>query len=90
MISPIGNCPEGTQEKVDEVIAGLKDGSLEVFDCATFTVNGEHPTTYTALDTDGDFVPDTGEAIDNGIFHESTLRSAPYFAMRIDGITELN
>ena len=46
--------------------------------------------TLTALDTDGDFEPDTGEAITDGIFHESTLRSAPYFAMRIDGITELN
>lgn len=90
MISAIGNCPEGTQAKVDEVIAALKAGTLEVFDCSTYTVGGVNPTSYTALDTDGDFVPDTGEAIDNGIFHESTLRSAPYFAMRIDGITELN
>ena len=91
MISKLGeSCAAGTQEAIDAVIAALKDGSLEVFDCSTFTVNGEHPTTFTALDTDGDFEPDTGEAITDGIFHESTLRSAPYFAMRIDGITELN
>ena len=91
MISTLGeSCAEGTQEKVDEVIAALKDGSLEVFDCSTFTVGGETPTSFPPFDTDGDFVGDSGEAIENGVFHESTLRSAPYFAMRIDGITELN
>ena len=31
-----------------------------------------------------------GEAIENGIFYESKLRSAPYFGLRIDGITELS
>ncbi len=91
MISALGeSCAEGTQAKVDEVIAALKDGSLEIFDCSKFTVKGENPTSFPPFDTDGDFVGDSGEAIENGIFHESTLRSAPYFAMRIDGITELN
>ena len=33
---------------------------------------------------------DTGEAIVDGVFQESVLRSAPYFGLRIDGITELN
>ena len=33
---------------------------------------------------------DTGEAIVDGAFQESVLRSAPYFSLRIDGITELN
>ena len=32
----------------------------------------------------------SGEAIVDGAFQESVLRSAPYFALRIDGITELN
>ena len=32
----------------------------------------------------------TGEAIVDGAFQESVLRSAPYFSLRIDGITELN
>ena len=31
---------------------------------------------------------DTVEAIVDGAFSESTFRSAPYFTLRIDGITE--
>jgi len=53
-------------------------------------VGGETVTSYLAIDTDGDWAGDTGEAISDGVFHESTLRSAPYFGLRIDGITELN
>lgn len=92
MISALGaSCAEGTAEKVAEVEAAITDGSLQVFDCSTFTINdGETATSYLAIDTDGDWVGDTGEAIENGIFTESTLRSAPYFGLRIDGITELN
>ena len=33
--------------------------------------------------------PET-ECLIDGYFHESEFRSAPYFAARIDGITELN
>ena len=47
-------------------------------------------TSAFALDADGDFVNDNGEAIIDGAFVESELRSAPYFSLRIDGITELN
>lgn len=86
-----GVVAKGTEEKITEVQNAIIDGSLQVFDCSTFTVDGEHPTSaYPAYDTDGDFEPDTGEPIEDGIFYESTLRSAPYFALRIDGITELN
>ena len=91
MISTLGeSCAEGTQEAVDAAWAGIKDGSLKVFDTSTFTVGGETVTTAFGLDTDGDWVNDTGEAIVDGAFQESVLRSAPYFALRIDGITELN
>lgn len=91
MISALGeSCAAGTAEKVAEVIAGLKDGTLQVFDTAKFTVGGAAISTYAWQDTDGDFVGDSGEAIENGIFRESVFRSAPYFALRIDGITELN
>jgi len=91
MISALGeSCAEGTAEKVAEVEAAIKDGTLNVFDTATFTSGGETVTSYLGLDTDGDWVNDTGEAIIDGIFCESTLRSAPYFGIRIDGITELN
>ena len=91
MISALGeSCADGTAEKVAEVEAALKDGSLKVFDINTFTVGGQTVTSTPALDTDGDFVPDSGEAIVDGAFAESTLRSAPYFGLRIDGITELS
>lgn len=91
MISALGaSCAAGTAEKVAEVEAAIKDGTLNIFDTSKFTVNGEAVTTYMAIDTDGDWTNDTGEAIENGIFKESALRSAPYFGLRIDGITELN
>ena len=84
------NVAEGTQEKLDEVIAGLNDGTINVFDTANFTVNGETITSYLAdVDTDEAFTPDT-EAIENGIFMESKFRSGPYFDVRIDGITLLD
>ena len=85
------NCAEGTAEKVAEVEAAIADGSLNVFDCSTFTVGGETVESFLALDTDGDWVGDTGEAIIDGVFYESNtdLRSAPYFSLAIDGITQL-
>lgn len=84
------NCAEGTAEKVEEVIAGLKDGSIKVFDINTFTVGGEKVEQAFATDTDGDFTPDADEAIIDGAFMESYYQSAPCFALRIDGIEELN
>ena len=81
---------EGTQEKLDAVLAGLKDGSINVFDTANFTVSGQAVTSYKAdVDTDDAFTPDT-EVVENGIFQESKFRSAPYFDARIDGITLLD
>ena len=32
----------------------------------------------------------TENVISDGVFQESVYRSAPYFDLRIDGITELN
>ena len=91
MISELGaSCAEGTAEKVAEVEAAIADGSLQIFDTANYTVGGETVESYIALDSDGDFVPDTGEAIVDGVFVESVLMSAPYFALNIDGITLLN
>jgi len=91
MISALGeSCAAGTAEKVAEVEAALKDGTFNVFDTSTFTVGGATVTSFLAIDTNGDWVGEEGEAISDGVFHESTLRSAPYFSLRIDGITELN
>ncbi len=90
-LTPLGpNVAPGTQEKVDEVIAALKNGELHVFDTKTFTVGGAEVTTAFATDTDGDFVQDADEAIMDGYYHESYYQSAPSFTLRIDGITELN
>ena len=81
---------EGTAAKIEEVKAALEDGSIHVFDTATFTVGGETLTSYMAdVDTDADYTADT-EAISDGYFHESEYRSAPYFDLRIDGITLLD
>ena len=77
----------GTAEKVAEIENALKNGTLKVFDTATFTVGGETVTSAFALDTDGDFVPESYEAIIDGAFAESYYRSAPYFGLDIDGIT---
>ena len=112
------SCAEGTEEKVEEVIAGLKDGSIKVFDTANFTVSKENIAltkdksgAVVTTDADGhvtsvkedlsyyDFssgAPElvyegkTIEAIKDGAFAESDARSAPYFNVRIDGITELS
>ena len=81
---------EGTAEKLEEVKAMLLDGSLKVFDTATFTVGGETLTSYLAdVDDMGDFVGET-EVIADGYFHESEFRSAPVFDLDIDGITNLD
>ena len=57
---------------------------------STFTVNGKTLTTYMAdVDTDPDYTGDTEVVID-GAFCESAFRSAPYFDVKIDGITLLD
>ena len=92
----VGGCPGNTRcvaklaigRKVEEVIAGIKAGTLHVFDAATFTVNGAALDSYQAdVDSDAAYTPDT-EVIADGYFHESEYRSAPYFDILIDGITE--
>lgn len=83
---------EGTADKVAEVEAALKDGSLHVFDIESFTVGGKTVDSC-VIDLTGDYDTDDEEdkeAIWDGYFHESELRSAPSFELRIDGITELN
>ena len=97
-ISALGPaCAEGTAEKVEEVWATLADGSLKVFDTSKFTVDGATVDSYQVDLSITDFA--SGEviyqgqvvdAISDGAFQESVYRSAPYFDLRIDGITELN
>ena len=89
-------CAAGTAEKVEEVIAGIKAGTVKPFDASTFTVGGESLTSsevdMTIMDWATMTVAYEGakyEAIVDGAFVESQFRSAPYFALRIDGITEI-
>ena len=86
----------GTEDKLNEVFNKLKDGTLKVFDTSKFTVNGEKVTSYLAdVDDAGDYVGETEVIVKDektGItyFAESKYRSAPYFDLKIDGITQLN
>ena len=80
----------GTVEKIAEVKAALEDGSVKVFDTATFTVEGAAVESFMAdVDTDPAYTPDT-EAVVDGAILESEFRSAPYFNLTIDGITLLD
>lgn len=83
---------EGTAEKLEEVKAELEAGTLHVFDTSTFTVDGKTLDSYMAdVDTDADYTGDH-EVVSDGYFHESgeEFRSAPYFDVKIDGITLLD
>ncbi len=92
----------GTQEKVDEVVKGLKDGSIKVFDTSKFTVEGnqieKHDVDLSIYDFSANppkliYKGETVNVIktENGItfFDESEYRAAPYFDLHIDGITEI-
>ena len=66
----------------------FSEGKLDVFDTSTWTVDGKQLTEYQAdVNDQGDFAPDTN-VINEGAFTESYNRSAPYFDIIIDGITE--
>ena len=87
------NTPEADKLILEGLKAELVAGTRKVFDCATFTVNGEHLTSYEAdVDDLGDYAPETQVIKQEGdkyYFNESALRSAPYFDINIDGITKL-
>ena len=92
------NVSDEAKQAVATAKSAILDGTLEVFDCSTFTVGGEHLTQYKAdVDTDAAFTPDTQVIKTKTVgdktityFAESEYRSAPYFDVRIDGITELD
>ena len=87
---------EGTVAKIEEAVTKLKNGTLKVFDVTKFTYdNGKTVDADFLADVIdlGDYKADTKVVkTENGItyFAESEFRSAPYFEIRIDGITELN
>ena len=99
-ITALGSsCASGTQAKVTEAENKLKEGKLEVFDASKFTVDGKSISSNLVDMSYFDFSGGTAklvyqgqsvETIDNGSFKESVYRSAPYFSLRIDGITEVS
>ena len=97
------SCAAGTAEKVKEVEDALKAGTFHVFDTSKFTVKGEKVTSnvvdfsYLDFTTNPPTVVYKGEqketvktAGDVSYVEESVIRSAPYFSLKIDGITWLN
>lgn len=77
---------EGTADKVAEVEAALKDGSLHVFDTANMTVNG---SSLEDLIAQGGDYEKYAAYVSDGYYHESELASAPAFDLIIDGITSV-
>ncbi len=66
---------KGTLDALKSAVEDLKSGKVHVFDTKNFTVGGAAVT---------------GDNVVNGIFQESKTQSAPYFDLKIDGITRLN
>lgn len=69
---------EGTKEAIDELLAN----GFKVFDTEMFTINdGVRLTTW---------ILEGVELIEDGVFMESKMRSAPYFEFNVDGIELVN
>ncbi len=77
---------DGTADKVAEVEAALKDGSLHVFDSANMTVDG---SSLEDLIAQGGDYEKYAAYVSDGYYHESELASAPAFDLIIDGITSV-
>lgn len=84
-------CADGTAAAIKAAIDQFKAGTLHVFAANTFKVEGKELSEYLA-DVDGDYTGETN-VIHDGYFDESnaaSFRSAPYFDIIIDGVTNIN
>lgn len=72
---------EGTIDAIKTAIEGIKDGSVKVFDTKNFTVDGKAVESHKVENV---------EVVKDGAFVESDVQSAPYFDLKVDGITRLN
>jgi basic membrane protein A and related proteins len=92
----------GTADKVSDVVSKIKAGSLHVFDTSSFTVDGKTITSaqvdlsYYSFATGSAVLVYQGQTVEaiktsgsSSYFAESTYRAAPYFSLKIDGITWL-
>ena len=76
--------------RLSAAIAAIIAGEKEVFFFFSWTVNGETITTTVGVEGYNDQEYILTDEAGNTYFAESSLGSAPAFAFRIDGITELN
>ena len=73
------------QAKVDAAVNGIINGSVKVFDTATFTVGGK---SIEALIAEGGDFAKYAAYVKDGAFNEQNGFAAPAFDLRIDGIIE--
>jgi len=76
-------CAEGTQAKIDETIAGIKNGTIHIFDESMLTVGGKSMKDMNYKIGDKDYT----KYFSNGYFHEGEIGSTPAFDIIIDGVT---
>lgn len=77
---------KGTKLYIMDARSKILNGNFSVFDINSFTCGGEAVASYLAdVVYDKESVGDS-EAVANGCFNESAMRSAPYFDLKIDGI----
>ena len=83
----------GTKAALESALEELKNGSRYVFTGFTYGNGKELSLDLLAdVDTDEAYTPDTKVVEDKDgklVFMESKHRAAPYFELRVDGITEL-
>ena len=72
-------------EKANAAIAGIKNGSIKVFDLSTFTIGGKR---LDALIAEGGDWAKYAAYVKDGAFSEQDGFAAPAFDLRIDGIVE--
>ena len=87
LITPINSkvATADANEKANAAIAGIKNGSIKVFDLSTFTIGGKR---LDALIAEGGDWAKYAAYVKNGAFSEQDGFAAPAFDLRIDGIVE--
>ena len=87
LITPINSkvATADANEKANAAIAGIKNGSIKVFDLSTFTIGGKR---LDALISEGGDWAKYAAYVKDGAFSEQDGFAAPAFDLRIDGIVE--
>lgn len=78
-------CTSDAKAKTDEAIAGIKNGTVKVFDISKITVGGKKLEDLIATNAD---YKKYAQYISNGEFKEQNGFASPAFDIKIDGIVE--